>query len=396
MRERCPLLCVIPPFILESITEHGSPEQQDYARRCLADSERFRIARVSFVPQGVTATGRERVIYSANNGTGLPGDVVRREGEAATGDVAVDEAYDGSGATYDLYQSVYNRNSIDGNNLRLDSTVHYGRSFDNAFWDGRQMVYGDGDEDLPPAQRLFNRFTASLDVIAHELTHGVTQYTADLVYQNQSGALNEHFSDVFGALVKQWKLQQTAQEADWLIGGELLTGNVQGNAIRSMKAPGTAYDDPVLGRDPQPGHMNDFVNTSQDNGGVHINSGIPNHAFYRIAIALGGNAWERAGTIWYRTLTSGQLAPNATFQNMVDLTTNIAAQAYGTGSAEHAAVIQGWRDVGLLAASAPDVPSPPDQPDPPSNPPPPVDPTPPNDPPPRGCNPLGFLWRGSD
>ncbi|MGD2167119.1 MAG: M4 family metallopeptidase [Gammaproteobacteria bacterium] len=388
MRERCSLHCIIPPYMLDSIALRGTPAQQEYARRCLQESARIRTQRVNRATEVAPAlSGKQRIVYTANNGTSLPGHIVRNEGQPASGDPAIDEAYDGSGATYDLYQSVYGRESIDGNNLRLDSTVHYGNSFDNAFWDGRQMVYGDGDEDLPADQRLFNRFTASLDVIAHELTHGVTQFTANLVYQNQSGALNEHFSDVFGALVKQWKLQQSAQAADWLIGAELLTDNVRGAAIRSMKAPGTAYDDPVLGRDPQPAHMNDYVNTTQDNGGVHINSGIPNHAFYRIAIAIGGDAWEKAGLIWYRTLTSDRLSANASFQNVADLTAQIAGQEFGAGSAEQQAVIAGWRDVGLIAASMPDVPDTPDTPD---------DPGPPPAPTPRGCNPLRFLWRGSD
>src|SRR4029079_944922 len=134
------------------------------------------------------------------------------------------------------------------------------------------------------------------------LTHGVTQDEAQLVYSNQSGALNESLSDVFGSLIKQFSLNQTADQADWLIGAGLLTKQVNGVALRSMKAPGTAYNDPVLGKDPQPAHMKDYVNTISDNGGVHINSGIPNHAFYLIATQIGGNAWEKAGQIWYLTL----------------------------------------------------------------------------------------------
>src|SRR5438045_1918371 len=128
------------------------------------------------------------------------------------------------------------------------------------------MVCGDGDG------ALFNRFTIALDVIAHELTHGVTQTEAQLEYRGQSGALNESMSDVFGSLVKQWAGNQTARQADWLIGAGLFTPTVKGAAIRSMKAPGTAYDDPVLGADPQPADMANYVTTRADNGGVHINS----------------------------------------------------------------------------------------------------------------------------
>ena len=186
--------------------------------------------------------------------------------------------------------------------MPLNSTVHYQKGYDNAFWNGSQMVYGDGDEDLPPAQRLFNRFTISMDVIGHELTHGVTQFTANLVYSNQPGALNESFSDVFGSLVRQRSLNQDVNAADWIIGKGLLTSNVNGVGLRSMKDPGTAYNDPVLGKDPQPGHMKDYVTTTQDNGGVHINSGIPNRAFYLVATAIGGFGWGETGPIWYVTL----------------------------------------------------------------------------------------------
>ena len=171
--------------------------------------------------------------------------------------------------------------------------MHYGRGYDNAFWDGTQMVFGDGDGTV------FNRFTIAVDVIGHELTHGVTEHTAALVYQGQSGALNESISDVFGSLVKQQALGQDAAAADWLIGAGLFTAQVKGVALRSMKAPGTAYDDPQLGKDPQPATMADYVETTDDNGGVHLNSGIPNHAFYLAATAIGGHAWEvrRAGLV---------------------------------------------------------------------------------------------------
>ncbi|RPJ43445.1 MAG: M4 family peptidase, partial [Chloroflexi bacterium] len=211
---------------------------------------------------------------------------------------------------------------------------------------GQQMVYGDGDEDLPPDQRLFNRFTIALDVISHELTHGVTQHEANLVYSYQPGALNESWSDVFGSLVKQNHFNQTARNADWIIGAGLFTANVNGVGIRSMKAPGTAYNDPVLGKDPQPGHMNDYVNTPQDNGGVHINSGIPNRAFYVTAYELDGYAWEKAGRIWYTTLTD-RLSSTASFQDAANATYAVAGDLYGTNSLEQQAVMKGWTEVGI-------------------------------------------------
>jgi Zn-dependent metalloprotease len=215
------------------------------------------------------------------------------------------------------------------------------------------MVYGDGDEDLPEANRLFNRFTASIDVIGHELTHGVTQFEAGLVYWDQPGALNESVSDVFGSLVKQYQRQETADQANWIIGEGLFTSNVNGVGIRSMKAPGTAYDDPVLGKDPQPAHMDNYVKTIEDNGGVHINSGIPNHAFYVVATEIGGFAWEKAGQIWYKALTE-KLTERSSFQNAADLTYEAAGDLYGAGSVEQNAVKTGWAEVGIsIGGNAP-------------------------------------------
>src|ERR1044072_7997858 len=222
----------------------------------------------TFAALGMTPTGTmRRTIYDAKQGMTLPGKLVRSEGGKKSKDTAVNEAYDGSGKTYKFYLNIFQRNSIDDRGMRLDSTVHFRRGFNNAFWNGQQMVYGDGDG------QIFNRFTKSLDVIGHELTHGVTQYEAGLVYQDQPGALNEHFSDVFGSLVRQFAKKQKAKQADWLIGKGICAPGIQGVALRSMKAPGTAYNDPLIGKDPQPAHMSHFVQTTADFGGVHINSG---------------------------------------------------------------------------------------------------------------------------
>ena len=214
------------------------------------------------------------------------------------------------------------------------------------------MVYGVGDEDLPEAERLINRFTISLEIIGHELTHGVTQHEADLAYRSQSGALNESMSDVLGVLVKQKFLNQTAGEANWLMGEGLFTSNVNGVAIRSLMDPGTAYDDPILGQDPQPGHMDQYQDLPNwyDNGGVHINSGIPNHAFYFAATEIGGSAWEKAGEIWYITLRD-RLRRNSDFQDAADLTFQVSGQLFGNGSAEQQAVGNGWSKVGITAAA---------------------------------------------
>jgi Zn-dependent metalloprotease len=291
---------------------------------------------------GAVAGVKRRTIFDAMSGDDLPGKLIRGEGDPATGDLSADEAYDGSGLTYDFFSEIFQRNSIDANGMRLDSTVHFNQRFDNAFWNGTQMVYGDGDGEL------FNRFTIALDIIGHELAHGITQYEAALVYKGQPGALNESFSDVFGSLIKQYKLKQTADQADWLVGEGLLTSNVNGKAIRSMKEPGTAFDDKVLGKDPQPGHMDQMYTGTADNGGVHINSGIPNRAFYLAATAIGGYAWEKAGRIWYLALTE-RLRQSSDFKAAANATISIATELYGINSNEYKAVQSAWKTVGVIS-----------------------------------------------
>ncbi len=346
---------IVPPYLLRHLAETTEP-LADYARATLSRDQRYRRGRASGHTTRVggrtamaapATTGPSRSISDAGNVERLPGRQVRNEGAPATGDAAVDEAYDGFGATWKLYSEVYGRNSIDGAGLRLLGTVHYGEGYQNAFWNGTRMVFGDGDGEI------FGRFTASLDVIGHELTHGVVEHTAGLVYSGQSGALNESIADVFGVLVAQHTLGQDAAAADWLIGGDLLLPGVKGTALRNMLNPGTAYDDPRLGKDPQPDSMSGYVQTSEDNGGVHYNSGIPNRAFALAATTIGGPAWEKAGRVWYDVLTGGQLKADADFATFAELTTAAASARYGPESAEARAVHDGWATVGVGAVSPP-------------------------------------------
>lgn len=340
----------MPPFILERIIERGGKHLQAYARQTLNADHGFRARRApapaidEAMPPGSPIPGQPaRYIYSAEQQQVLPGTLVREEGQGTTNDPAVDEAYRWLGATYRFYWEVFERHSIDRQGMPLLGTVHYGRNYENAFWNGTQMVFGDGDGEL------FNRFTVALDVVAHELAHGITERDAGLIYAQQSGALNESLSDVFGSLAKQYHLGHSAAEADWLIGAELLTERVQGKALRSMAAPGTAYDDPVLGKDPQPGHMADYVETQADNGGVHINSGIPNRAFHLTATTLGGYAWQAAGRIWYDTLQDRRLTRDIDFIAFATLTVDNADQRFGSRSREVDAVREAWRSVGVLS-----------------------------------------------
>jgi Zn-dependent metalloprotease len=337
----------IPDHILRRVAERTDHENSQRAKDTLVQMKSFVVARDSHLLQPpITGSFRKRRnVYDAGKRQQLPGKLVMSEHTARGRDVEVNEAYDGSGATHDFYANVLGRNSIDGNGMRLDSTVHYGKGFDNAMWNGRQMVYGDGDG------KLFRRFTAALDVIAHELTHGVTQFSSSLGYQGQTGALNEHLSDAFGIMVKQYKLGLSAYDSDWLIGVGLFGPAVQGRAVRSMKAPGTAYDDPVIGRDPQPAHMSQYNTTTDDNGGVHVNSGIPNHAFYLAAVAIGGMTWEVLGKVWYETLTT-MLSPGSQFQDFASATVTIAGKRHGIGGAVQTAILDAWAQVGITVPSA--------------------------------------------
>jgi Zn-dependent metalloprotease len=350
-RPRC-VNCIIPPHILKKLLDSDNKKIRDAAFKTLLSTTRFRAERTMIAGAAWfanVANQKRRTIYDCRHSSVTQhAKQVRTEGHKAVSDGTVNAAYEGLGTTYDFYDKVLQRTSIDGKGMRLDGYVHYGQMYNNAFWNGRQMVFGDGDHEL------FLDFTRSLDVIGHELTHGVTDFTAGLEYHNQSGALNESVSDVFGSLVKQWSLSQTAEQADWLIGADIFTPSIKADALRSLKNPGTAYDNEVFGRDPQPGHMDDYVqmeDTEDDDwGGVHINSGIPNHAFYLLATQIGGHAWEAPGHIWYEALKAAQ--PTTNFEEFAVLTHEIAGRLYGTNSAQQRAVFDSWEEVGIELAPA--------------------------------------------
>ncbi len=266
--------------------------------------------------------------------------LVRAEGEPETDDVDVTLAYAHAGTVRRFFAEVLNRNSIDNRAMDLILNVHFGSAYNNAFWDGDEMTFGDGDGTI------FSGFARSLDVVAHELAHGVTQYTSQLVYQDESGALNEHFSDVFGSAITQWANDESPQDADWLIGDEIMGPELYGEALRSMRHPGTAYDNPILGKDPQPAHYDDRYTGTGDNGGVHINSGIPNRAFYLTAIEMGSTL--EATRIWYHALQ--HLDPNATFAQAATVTATSARILVKAGIVPKGAtqIVRGsWRSVGV-------------------------------------------------
>lgn len=347
------LNCITPPFLLTRLLESDNEGIRRAALSTLVTTAHLRGERavrgLISGALGIPADGR-RSIYDCEHSTFLPlATLVRSEDEGPVSDVAVNRAYDGLGATRDFYREVFQRSSIDDRGMRLLGYVHRGTKYNNAFWDGQEMVFGDGDG------QIFTDFTGSLDVIAHELGHGVTEHTANLEYHNQSGALNESLSDVAGSMVKQWFLKQTADQADWLIGAEVFTPGIDADALRSMRAPGTAFDNKVFGKDPQPDHMDRFVELPDteegDNGGVHINSGIPNKAFYLVATGIGGNSWDAPGHIWYESLKAS--TSTTEFQDFADTTYRKAAELYGADSTQQQAVKGAWAQVGIQITTTP-------------------------------------------
>jgi len=380
---------IIPPDLLVNIANSDQVSQRvrDGAQSTLNRSKEVRGIRQSHVHNaaGVKAVPRravapaatqsnlKRTIYDCQRRSGLPfdldhdGDLDHVPGfPRFTGVKLFDEGYKVTEATdtsarnvyeqfkqtYDFYKEVLGRDSIDNEGLRLVGCVHYDEDtepgFFNAFYFNEVMAYGDGDGEV------FRSFTDIIDITAHELTHGVTEVTAQLEYENQAGALNESMSDVFGSMIKQWSTnpKQEARSADWLIGqGLFLLPDVR--ALRDMANPGTAHDDtPITGPDSQPRDMSGYVELypateANDNGGVHLYSGIPNRAFYLVATTLGGYSWDVAGKIWYNTMLDPEIRgvdTRTAFKTFADLTVKHAAEF---GDTAVAAVNGAWTAVGV-------------------------------------------------
>lgn len=346
----CCICLALPARLLAHAAGKAGGEEGRKLLEHAAHSSRLRGARVSQAqaPLGLAAAraaGKEaRRVFDARHGTKVPGWVARREGTPASGDNTVNHAYDNVGVTLDFFAKVCGRRSLDGRGMRVDSTVHYRQGFANAMWNGKQMLFGDGD-----GVHILG-FAQSLDIVAHELTHAVTQRMVpgglgenhagqQVSLVGQAGALNESFSDVFASMVKQWHAKEDAKSADWLVGEGVLAPHI-GRAVRSLAEPGNralTYDD-----DDQPADMTGFV----PGGDAHTNSGIPNRAFYLAATGLGGRSWERAGKIWFEAL--GKLHSQASFVAAAQATDAAAQALFGADSRERKAVAAAWRKVKVI------------------------------------------------
>ncbi|WP_086669196.1 M4 family metallopeptidase [Lentzea kentuckyensis] len=342
---------ILPTHVLLDMVDAGELDPREAAAAAVAAAgmHQRRVAVTALVQSlgldaGLLAapSAENKSVFDAQHGALIPGVLRRGQNDGPHADQAVNDAFDNADKTYDFYRDVLGRHSVDGNGAKLVSTVHYRSGFDNAFWEGTQMVYGDGSGKIFKVGSL----AADTSVVAHEITHGVIEFSAGLVYSKQSGALNESWADVFGSVIKQHTLQQTADEADWLIGAGILGTQLQGEALRSMKKPGTAHN-----FDRQPGHMNDFVvlpddlDPRNDHGGVHINSGIPNKAFFLVATGIGGQSWDKPAKIWYDALTT-RLRRNSQFKDAADATVASARELYG--EQEASIVRSAWQEVGVL------------------------------------------------
>ncbi|KAJ5150899.1 uncharacterized protein N7482_010151 [Penicillium canariense] len=286
-QEQQPSEGIVPPYIHEIIARQAvTEEQRDSSLSTVAHDTKYRVVAGKI-------RRLNRTIYNAHHS--MDEDPARDKIMIKEGGPPItkeqdpsydaNECYNGFQKTYDFYFEFFKRDSIDDRGLKLDGFVHYGDRYLNAFWNGKEMVFGDGDGVI------FNGFTDELDVIGHELTHGVVQYTM-------------------------------GKQSNWLIAEGIWGKGINGRGLRDMKAPGTAYDDSKVGSDPQPAHWKSFkkLPLTSDRGGVHINSGIPNRAFYLASTMIGGYSWETAGPVWYKALTSGELSENATFREFAELT----------------------------------------------------------------------------
>lgn len=350
----------IPSKLLRKLAEESGDEGRRVMDAHVSSASRLRAQRAAtsqqkkeLLPKAAPsgAPSYRRRVFDVANGTDLPGKVLREEGQSPVGDTAADHAYDNAGVALDFYFQVFSRDSIDDRGAPVESAVHYGRQYPNALWTGERMVFGDGDH-------VVGGFTESIDLIAHELTHGVIQHLVPgglgavriplkdrevegqtHALKGQSGSLNESFADVMACLVKQWHLRQDARQADWLIGDNVLAPEF-GRAVRSLKDPGNR--DLTWSGDDQLKDMDHYVEGAE----VHDASGIPSHAFYLAAKAIGGPAWEKTGVIWYDAFAT--LKPRSTFADAAKATLRIAQARFGDKSKEYKAVAAGWRAVNVI------------------------------------------------
>lgn len=272
-------------------------------------------------------------VYDCKTTQTLPGSPIPKP--KTSSDASAKRAFNQTSKVAQFYKQVFGRNSIDDQGMTMMSSIHYGVKYNNAMWNGSQMVYGDGDGSI------FIDFTKGNDVIGHELTHGVTQHSLQLAYAGDAGGLNESISDCFGSMFRQWSAKQNVKKADWLIGRDIMgaASKKKGfTCLRDMANPAAKH---CLA--PQP------TKYSQITPGMdpHYSSGPPNLAFCTACVTLGGNSWDEVGQVWYHSLTGFGPMPNMTMKAFAARTRQAAHTLYPTKAAVYAAVNAGWTKIGL-------------------------------------------------
>ncbi|MBP6123588.1 MULTISPECIES: M4 family metallopeptidase [Providencia] len=267
--------------------------------------------------------------------------IIMTENDAVAPNAPAHHVFTSIGLIRSFFEEQLNIDKMFGCDADINAVIHYGTNYSNAFWNSQAIFFGDGDG------KIFGPFYNDIDIVAHELAHGFISSQADFDYVFQSGALNESVADVLGIMVKQYVQKETANESNWLLGENLFLDKVRAPALRSMVKPGSAYYFSSSNNDPQVGHMSEFRNLPLriDNGGVHINSGIPNRAFYLLACELGGYSWDVAGKIWIEAVSDPLVSNTATFRQFADATLRAATKLFDNSIAMKTR--QSWLDVGL-------------------------------------------------
>jgi Zn-dependent metalloprotease len=272
-------------------------------------------------------------VYDCKHGYTLPGTPVPNPGSSS--DQTAKRTFDETTKVAKFYKDVFGRNSIDNHGMTMMSSIHYGKDYNNAMWNGSQMIYGDGDN------KIFVDFTKGDDVIGHELTHGVTQHSLQLAYSGDAGGLNESMSDCFGSMFRQWEHNQDVKHADWLIGHDIMgpVSKQKGfTCLRDMADPAAKH---CLA--PQPTQYSQIT----PNMDPHYSSGPPNLAFCVACNTFGGKSWEHIGKVWYHSLTGFGPTPSMKMKPFADRTRQVAHTMYSGTPAVAAAVDKGWKHVGL-------------------------------------------------
>jgi len=324
----------------EDMPAHGRQKLKDtlavdvHIRSMRENARMMTVAAFALAPMRAAIAAAPAVaVYNSQNGQSLPGAQVNDPVNGGDADSA--QIFNVTTAVAQFYQQIFNRNSIDDAGMTMMSSEHFGQEYNNAFWNGQQMVYGDGDG------QIFSDFCRGNDVVGHELTHGVTQYSLQLVYQGDAGGLNEGNSDVFGSMFRQWQAGQDVTQADWLIGSDIIGPAAKAKGYTCLRNMAQPDDQAALA--PQPTTYSQ-VTPDMD---PHYSSGIPNFAFYKMCMAIGGKSWEKAGQIWYATLTGLGASPNLAMQDFANAMRNNANQMYSNDANVSGAVDQAWTAVGL-------------------------------------------------